>query len=676
MTVRSSVYRPVSFFYVGQFFAGLMSIAASLMVLFAFAWVARALLDARQLTWRRLLLAALAGLSVGGLAAALLVFDELGDVTRPSAGEFNLVAIPFTIIGTMGAVVVLELLFSRPPRSRRRLRMGPIRLFRKGGGIVRRALQVSRIAARHGLSPLLGLRRGGRTARSPEDLAHRARLALEEAGGMFIKLGQLLATRPDLVPPAVQEELAHLHSSAAPLPKQEVEGAIESELGRPVSDVFSEVDWIPLGSASIGQAHAARLSDGRPVVVKVRRPGLMDVVDRDLTIVRWLARMMARRTEWGRTFDVEGLAAEFSDSLLGELDFRIEARNLEEVAEGATAQDLVHVPQVHGELTSDGLLVMERLAGTPLSQLPSDAPIDRQVLADALCRSQVEAMIHGERFHGDPHPGNILVLDDGRLGLIDLGISGRLDSFEKAAVFQMLVAIHLEQPTLLYESMVSIGAIDPSVHDPDRIERTFAQFMAANLSGGLPPPEALIDLMRLTAELGLRLPRSTVTMFRALATLTGTLEHLVPDYPVIDVVADLGGLELRRRMTPGSAKEFVQQEWAELAPILSRLPRHLDRIATMAEHGRLVGRMRLFSEPEDRQFLQRVINQMLLTFLSIGTGVVSVMLLRVEGDLMFAEFTTVGLYEFLGWIGLFSAISMLLRVLLAVLRSETEARRR
>src|SRR5690606_30364214 len=391
---------------------------------------------------------------------ALLVFERLEDIGRPEAAEFNLVAIPFTIIGTMGAVVVLELLFNRSRRKRRPLRLRPWRFLRQGSGIVRRALEVSRIAARHGLSPLLGMRRRGRPARSPEDLARRARLALEEAGGMFIKLGQLLATRPDLVPPAVQNEFARLHSSAAPLPRDEVEAAISTELGRPVTDVFSQIDWEPLGSASIAQAHAARLHDGRPVVVKVRRPGLMEVVERDLAITRWLARMVTRRTEWGRTFDAEALAQEFSDTLMGELDFRTEARNLAEVAEASASHSLVHVPRVHDDLTTDGLLGMERLDGIPLSQLPADAPIDRRALADALCRSQVEAMIHGERFHGDPHPGNILVLDDGRLGLIDLGISGRLDSFERAAVFQMLVAIHLEQPTLLYESMVSIGAVD------------------------------------------------------------------------------------------------------------------------------------------------------------------------------------------------------------------------
>lgn len=660
-----------------QFFQGLFALLVSLVVPLGFAWAARALLDARQLTWRRLFVAALGGFTVGSTAAALLLVRDIEQAQNLDYVQFYLVGLPFQVIATMGAVVLLEVLFSRGPRqSRRSFRLvGPIKWVRRAWGISGRALQVSRILARHGLAPLLGLRRERReTARSPEDLARRARMALEEAGGMFIKLGQLLATRPDLVPPEAQQELARLHSSAAPVPRPEMEEMIEGELGRPPDTVFSHVDWDPLGSASIGQAYQATLRDGNEVVVKVRRPGLTEVVERDLAIVRWLARMVTRRTEWGRAFDAEGLAAEFAESLLAELDFRVEARNLSEVGRAAESQALITVPRLHAELTTGGVLVMERLRGVPLSQTHLTDNPRRRELADALCRSQVEAMMHGDRFHGDPHPGNILILDDGSLGLIDLGISGRLDAFERAAVFQMLIALRLEQPTLLYESMVSIGAVDPASHDPDEIERAFARFMATYLGPGLPPPEAMVDLMRLTHELGLRLPRSTMAMFRALATLTGTLEHLSPAYPIIDVIADIGGGELRRRLQPGSLSEMVQQEWTELAPLLSRLPRHVDRIATLAEHGRLTSRVRLFAEPEDRQFVQRLLNQVLLSLLSIGTGVVSVMLLNTEDDLMFADLVGVGLYQVLGWIGLFIAVTLLLRVILAVLRSEAGMR--
>jgi ubiquinone biosynthesis protein len=297
-------------------------------------------------------------------------------------------------------------------------------------------------------------------------------------------------------------------------------------------------------------------------------------------------------------------------------------------------------------------------------------PVRARQLADALCMSQVEAMLKGERFHGDPHPGNVLILEDGNLGLIDFGIAGRLDTFERASVFQMLVAIKLEQPSLLYEAMVSIGAVTPT-RDPYEIERALAQFLTAHLGSGLPSPEALTDLLALSHKLRMKLPRSTTTLFRALATLAGTLEQLSPGYPLMDVIADIGGAEFRNRMLPESVSELVQQEWAQLGPLLSRAPRHMDRIATLLEHGRLTTRLRLLSDPEEIGVLERLLNRVVLTLLSIGVGLVSVLLLGTTGG---PTLTTIGvsLYEVLGWIGLSMGVILLLRVLLAVLRNERD----
>ena len=151
-------------------------------------------------------------------------------------------------------------------------------------------------------------------------------------------------------------------------------------------------------------------------------------------------------------------------------------------------------------------------------------------LADELCDSQVEAMLRGARFHGDPHPGNALLLDDGGLGLIDFGVTGRLDAPERSSVLQMLLTLRLGEPALRYESLVAVGAI-PATREPDEIKRTLARFMAVHLGPGLPAADALTDLLRLTTRLGFRLPPQTSTMFRALATLAGTLEQLSPDYP-------------------------------------------------------------------------------------------------------------------------------------------------
>lgn len=653
-----------------------MGVLSNLVVVLLFAWVVRALLGAREVTWGRLLAAVLLGSAVGTAAAALLLVDLTAPIEGQLAafeaerGTVTALALPFQVLATMLLVVVLEVLFTRTRSAARRSPLTRLRRSTRWLGLGWRALRVARIATRHGLAPALGLRRGELDVRSPEELARRARLALEDAGGMFVKLGQLLATRPDLLPPAALAELGRLHASARPLERTEVEAAFRAELPVPLEEVFATIDWAPVGSASIAQVHGARLQDGREVVVKVRRPGLLADVERDLAIAVAFARLAERRTAWGRSYEVGAIAQDFARSLRLELDLRVEGRHAAEMAQASADRELVQVPGVVAELTTQRLVVMDRLVGTPLSSLPpgipdADAPARRR-LADELCASQVEAMLQGERFHGDPHPGNVLLLDDHTLGLIDFGVTGRLDAFERASVFQMLLALQLGEPSLLYESLVVVGAVPPT-RDPDAIERELARFMAANLGAGLPPASALTDLLRLTTQLGFRLPPQTSTMFRALATLAGTLEQLSPDYPLIEQVAALGGAEFQQRSSPSSVGELVQREWAQLGPLLQRAPRHLDRLATLAEHGRLTTRVRLFADAEDVAVAERLVNRVVLTALSLGLGLLATLLLATDAGPVLAGGDT-RLLEAIGWIGLFGSAILFLRVLLQVVR--------
>jgi ubiquinone biosynthesis protein len=654
-----------------------VALLGNMLLVFVFAWVVRALLDAHQVTWTRLIVAVVLGIGIGATIAGLLLIDLSVVADDPSAtldvprDELYALALPFQIVATMLAVVLLELLFTRPRRNdgRRSIRrwLGVRRRF----GMLARGLKVTRILARHGLAPALGLKRGELTARSPEELARRTRLALEDAGGMFVKLGQLLATRPDLLPPAAQEELGRLHATARPLARDEAEAAIIAEIGRPLDEVFASIDWTPIGSASIAQVHAARLHDGRDVVIKVRRPGLLAAVERDLAIAVSLARIAERRTTWGRAYEVGAVAADFAVTLRAELDLRVEGRHAVDMAAAVADRAEIRVPRIVEELTTERLLVMDRLSGAPLSaaDLAHPGPGGTRHLADALCAAQVEAMLRGERFHGDPHPGNVLLLADGTLGLIDFGVTGRLDAFERASVFQMLLALRLGEPSLLYESLVAVGAVSPT-KDPESIERHLARFMAANLGSGLPPVSALTDLLRLTTELGFRLPPQTSTMFRALATLAGTLEQLSPDYPLIEQVAALGGAEFRERSSPASLSELVQSEWAQLGPLVRRAPRHLDRLATLAEHGRLTARVRLFADAEDVAVVERLVNRVVLAALALGLGLLSVLLLATDAGPVLAG-SSVLLLEALGWMGLFAGTILFLRVLLEVLRPRT-----
>ena len=647
----------------------MLDLLRNLAILLVFAWLARSLLGTREITWRRTILATVLGLLLGSIGAAALLVRDLDtfDAFETIRTQFYLLMLVLAVPATMALMVFFELMRSTRDVHRR---FRPFRTLKRWFRMWARGLQVTRIATRHGIAPLLGFGRGEASARTAAEIAKRTRLSLEEAGGMFVKLGQLLVTRPDLLPPEAVRELSLLHADVPPIPKAQVEAIVLEETGSPVSEVFAEITWVPLGSASIGQAHAARLVDGREVVVKVRRPGLEEQVETDLAIVRWLADVAERRTGWGKAYNVTALASEFSAVLRGELRFSVEAKYAIEIGAACAGDPLIQVPAIVEPLTTDRMLVMERMFGTTLSRSGTGDidPGRARELADALCRSQVSAMLHGKRFHGDPHPGNVLMLDEGSIGLIDFGITGRLDAYERAAVYEVLLAMRLEQPALLYDALTTVGAIT-SEHDPDEIERHLAQFLTSLTGPGYPGPEALTGLLRLTAGLGMHLPPSTTTMFRAVATLAGTLETLSPRYPIFEVVADIGGAEMKERMQPSSASEFILQEWAEFGPLLRRAPRHLDRVARLAENGHLTARVRLFAFPEEVRTLERLLNRFVLTLLTIGLGGISVVLLTSEGGPIVAG-VQVRVFAMLGWAIAAFATLLLLRILLGVLRSE------
>ena len=251
---------------------------------------------------------------------------------------------------------------------------------------------------------------------------------------MFIKSVSSWQRRPDSSSGGDGRAGASSRLGRAP-PEDQVAQVIRGETGREIEEVFMEVDWDPLGSASIAQAHSARLRDGRAVVVKVRRPGLREQVERDLAIARWLARTAERRTAWGP--NTRSPHSSMSSQTSSTVSWIFMSRLVTRRSRAAIArQPRIVAPQIIDSLTSERMLVMERLPGVPLSTAMSGIePARGRLLADALCISQVQAMLKGE-IHGDPHPGNVLVLESGDLGLIDFGIAGRLDTFERAWCFR------------------------------------------------------------------------------------------------------------------------------------------------------------------------------------------------------------------------------------------------
>lgn len=647
-----------------------MLLLLNLAAVVGFAFLARAILAARGVSWVRLLVASVVGFVLGLVVGGLVVLgtgtSAVQDIDGGLTAEIYLAATPFQLIITMGLVVTFELISSRPTKRRRLRRVHPIKAMRRRAAIAGRGIQVSRVAAREGL----GAR--GRGSADPTDQARALRRSIEDLGGVYVKLGQLLATRPDLLPPEAVAELGLLHSSATPLPIEQVRAVLRAELGDP-DKVFSRFDAQPIGSASIAQAHAAALADGTEVVVKVQRPGLEDDVERDLAILDWVSRTAERRLPVAKSYGVARLADDFADALRDELDFHNEARHVASIAEAVSTYEGIHVPQVFDAYTTPRVMVMERLDGRPLADVDGAALPNGRELADALCSSQVQAMMRGQRFHGDPHPGNILVLADGRLGLIDFGMTGKLDSFGRAFVLEMLAAIRLQDPALMYEALVTGGAVDLG-ENREQIERAMAAFMAAHLGSTMISADALTELMRVTADLGIALPDQAAVMFRAVATLVGTLETLSPAFPFVDAMADAAGVEIRAKMMPTSMAELMQREATSLVPFARRLPRHVDRIATQIERGQLTTRVSLFSSAGDIRVLERLINKALLVVLGLGIVALSIMLIGTETGPLLAD-PDVYLTQALGWITLFFGAVLVLRALLDVLRRDITAAR-
>lgn len=485
---------------------------------------------------------------------------------------------------------------------------------------------------------------------------------------MFVKLGQLLSTRSDLLPQSVVDELAYLQDRVPPAPREAVEEFMQAELGRPVRDVFADFDWQPVAAASIAQAHRARLHTGEQVIVKVQRPGIAEAVERDISVVLELARMVEERTSWAAEYRVAELAGEFTDRLREELDFRVEAKSATEIAANLATFDEVLIPAVHHHMSTSGLLIMEWLDGTSVRYADNiDAlGLDRDKLADALLRCALQQMLVDGHFHADPHPGNVMVLADGRLGMIDFGATGRLDSLEQASLRGMLVAVSQRDPGMLRQAVLEVATLRRDFDD-EQFERALARFMAPHLGPGAVPTTAMLnELMQLFFTFGITVPPELTTLFRALVTLEGTLRTLSPGYLVIDAAQKLASQWARERVTPATLADFARTELVSLAPLLRRAPRRLDRIARLIERGDVRARVSLFSDEDDVRVVTKLLNRAVLAFLGGTVGVLSVILLGIEGGPHFTGETS--LFQFFGYFGLFCSTVLILRVVVAVFR--------
>jgi ubiquinone biosynthesis protein len=611
-----------------------------------------------RLSWRRALLTGFPSL-VAGFAAGYLV-------NRRHPGQIT----PLVLIASVVAAMLLTVLAELMARPGARTGTGgpprPLRALRWTAQSTRRYGQLARIAVRYGLGGFLS---GARAeAGGAGQLARRLRLALEQAGPIFVKLGQVASTRTDLLPAPVTTELAKLQDHVAPAPWPLVRAVVEQELGTSVSEVFDDIDPQPLASASLAQAHAARRRGGHPVILKVQRPGIDELVTRDLAMIRRLTARLESWAAWARAYHVADLGRGFADALTQELDFGAEARNIAAIALAAPAGTTVLIPTAHADLSSRRLLVLDRFDGITIRDAGprlDDLGADRHALARELLACLLNQILIQGTFHADPHPGNILVLRSGQLALIDFGSVGRLDIRQQAALRRVLVAVAQRDPTELYEALTEL-ALSPA-HDEEQLEQTLAAFMTAHLGPAMTPDAALIrDLLAVLGRAGVAFPPIIAGVFRALITLDGTLRALAPGF---DTAAESQAIARRlagEQLTPQSLRDNATAELLTLLPMLRKLPRRADRITAALAHGRLTTNLRLFDDPRDVTVVTTLVNRAVLGLLGSALGVMSVITLLARSGPDISRGITV--LQLFGYIGLFLSITLILRVILEILR--------
>ncbi len=455
--------------------------------------------------------------------------------------------------------------------------------------------------ARHGLGVLLGAsgieryipfhRQLARYTHRSESYstAQHVRLALEELGPTFVKLGQVLSTRPELLPPAYINELALLQDSLSPVPESVIREVLEAELGGPVESLFAAFDLTPLASASIGQAHAATLLDGTDVVVKVRRPGAVEQIEVDLEILQNLAAQAARRWLEAADYDLPGLAEEFARTLRGELDYLAEGRNAERFAENFAADPGVRIPKVFWETTTTRVLTLERLDGYKVSDLAAldAAGIDRPALAAHATQVVAQMIFDDGFFHADPHPGNMFIEGDGRIGLIDFGMVGVVDSELRERLGVLLVALARKDPHRIAAALAKLS----TSQTPVNLRELSADLVpVVELYDGVPLADISVgkmirELLAVLRRRHLQLPREFSLVLKMVIMTEGMGVSLDPDFQLEEVLGPYAQRLVSNRYSLASLRRHLADAGVDAFEIATQLPVQLRRLQTLLDEG-------------------------------------------------------------------------------------------
>jgi ubiquinone biosynthesis protein len=464
--------------------------------------------------------------------------------------------------------------------------------------------------------------------------AERMRMAFEELGPTFVKLGQVLATRPDLVPEDFVEEFKRLHDQVSPLPFSEIRRVLEREMHVPLDQAFREINPTPLGSASIAQVHRATLIDGTDVVIKVQRPGIERLIEDDVSILFYLADLLQKYVPETRVFNPPAIVDEFFRTLELETNFIIEANNIRRFQENFKNDPTVVIPEVYFEYSTQKVLVLEFLKGISLSKAESldQHDVDRMEIMRAGLRAYFKQVFKDGLFHGDLHAGNLFIMPGSKIGMIDFGIVGRLNRRTQDAIANMFVSLYYEDYERMAYEYVELAPysndvnVDQFAKDLKDLLAPFFGLSMKNVDFG----KLLMDSTAIAGKHRLVLPSELMLFFKSIVTVEGMARMIVADFNLLDYALEFATDIVKTRYSTERMTEELALFSKDSSQLLKGLPRQLKQFIRRVGNPDFAFRLSLTELDEVKRSIETSSNILFLGLI-IGSCIVSASMLFNSG---------------------------------------------
>jgi predicted unusual protein kinase regulating ubiquinone biosynthesis (AarF/ABC1/UbiB family) len=506
---------------------------------------------------------------------------------------------------------------------------------------LKRYKDVAMLLIKYGRSDLISVA-GLEGSVLPDEIAAESEIApaedlakdLEKLGPTFIKLGQLLSTRADLLPGPYLDALERLQDHIEPFPYEDVERIVSGELGVRISKAFADFDPVPLAAASLAQVHRAEMRDGREVVVKVQRPDIRNTIVTDLESLGEIAHFLDLHTELGKRYEFDNMLVNLRKSLLRELDFTIEANNLHTIGENLAEFENIIIPEAIDDFTTTRVLTMEYISGKKITALNPLRllEIDGGLLADEFFHAYLKQFLIDGLFHADPHPGNVFLTDDNRIALLDLGMVGHVTGTFQDSFLRLLLAISEGRGEMAAEAAIKMGEPKEGFNRPS-FERRISDLVTDNSDAVLSRNNAArvtLDITRIAADCWFRLPPEFTMIAKALLNLDRVVYAIDPNFDPNIIIRERANEILQRNILKSIAPNNLLSGVVELKEFAEKLPTRVNRILDAAGNNELRFKVDAIDEKVVLEGLQKVANRITLGLVVAALIVGAAMLMRVE----------------------------------------------